>query len=108
VTPYAEALQSFNRYIGEHTAELLLDPQMHALGHICRATIHEATAEIARLRAELDRYQGREIFYVTEDQAADACLSLAATGTAAGAVVRATDTGREWVLTPGRDWLPRS
>ena len=104
--PYADAHAAFNRYVSEHTAELLLDPEMHALAHVTRLTIREADAEIARLRAELDRYHGREIFYCTDGQAADARRSLAPVASP-GSVVRATDTGSEWVLTPGRDWLPR-
>lgn len=106
-TPYAEALQAFNAYVSQHTAELLLDPALHALAHQARAVTREADAEIARLRAELDRYHGREVFYCTAGQAPAARSSLAPSAPP-GSVVRATDTGQEWQLTPSRDWLPRS
>jgi hypothetical protein len=67
------------------------------------AVIIEADAEIARLRIELDRYQGRRVLFTTDaalDQAA-----IASMDEEPGTILRATDTGRELVLADGT-WEP--
>lgn len=56
---------------------------------------------IARLKGELDGYQGHQVFFATEAHA----IAIAAGSTEVsqpvspedGTVLRATDTGREWV-----------
>jgi hypothetical protein len=68
------------------------------------AQLREARTEIARLQAELDSYQGRTVLHTT-----DANLLAAAvisTDEPEGTVLRATDTGRELVLTGGQ-WSER-
>jgi predicted ATPase len=104
---YAVAAQAFRQFCGQLPVQrlLLTGPEVHALGHLASQAIAEAGAEIARLKAQLDRYQGREVFYCTD---ANAPFALASVGAApVGTVVRATDTGREWELTV-TGWEPRT
>lgn len=63
------------------------------------AVILEADAEIARLRIELDRYQGRTVMFCTDAQL-DAA-AIASLDAEPGTILRATDTGRELVLADG-------
>lgn len=67
-------------------------------------TIAEQDAEIARIQAELDAYQGRTVMFCTEAQMDGVMLSCL--DEPDGTVLRATDTGRELVLAD-HTWLPR-
>jgi hypothetical protein len=71
-----------------------------------RRQLAEARAEIARLRAELDRYQGREVYYTTSHHLVESLAALPTDDLPPGTVVRATDTGQEWELVPGRPQGP--
>jgi len=61
-------------------------------------------AGIARLNAELDRYQGRQVLHTTEAHLDDA--ALASLDEPDGTILRATDTGRE-LLFHGGTWGER-
>lgn len=66
----------------------------------------EKNSEIARLKAELDSYQGRKVMFTMERAAPVAMTSMSANpeayGLEEGVILRATDTGREWVFREGR------
>lgn len=69
-----------------------------------RAELAALRTERDQLRAELDRYQGREVLHCTEaamDQAALASLDVAD-----GTILRATDTGKELLMYQGT-WAER-
>jgi hypothetical protein len=68
------------------------------------AQLREARAEIARLKAELDGYQGRTVLHTTDANMMAA--AVVSTDEEEGTVLRATDTGRELVLTGGH-WAER-
>jgi hypothetical protein len=68
-----------------------------------------AFTTIARLRIELDKYQGRDVHFATEAH----CVAIVAGSTSVSApsagefaVLRASDTGREWEMRDGR-WRDR-
>lgn len=88
----------------EHRLAILWNAETHALCHIASEVISEQDAEIARLRGELDGYQGRAVLHCTDAQMDTAMLD--SLGEADGTILRATDTGRELVLSDGC-WLPR-
>jgi hypothetical protein len=64
----------------------------------------EAEGEIARLSAELDSYQGRQVLYCTDAQLDTA--AIASLDSPDGTILRATDTGRE-LLMHGGTWAER-
>jgi hypothetical protein len=79
----------------------------------------EKNAEVQRLNAELDGYRGHQVFHATEAQALQIAAAgapddlrfgsqgvLVPPGAADGAILRATDTGREWVKR-GENWEDR-
>jgi hypothetical protein len=88
----------------EHQLAILMHAETHALSHVASAVIREQEAEIERLRGELDGYQGRSVLFCTEAQMAAAAMS--SLDEPDGTVLRATDTGRELVLS-GRTWTAR-
>jgi len=71
------------------------------------ARVRDLTARNAQLRGELDRYRGHQVFH---------CLDRDLEGLTAdpgnfrdaspGAVLRATDTGREVQLAADGQWVP--
>lgn len=72
------------------------------------AAIGDAEAEIAQLKAQLDQYEGRKVFYtraVIFDQHRQE-LTAAQAELEPGCVLRATDTGREETW-DGTSWSPR-
>ena len=88
----------------QHRLAILWNADTHALCHIATAVIREQSAEIERLKGELDGYQGRAVLHCTE--AAMDTAAMASLDEADGTVIRATDTGRELVLVD-HTWLPR-
>jgi hypothetical protein len=60
--------------------------------------LQEAAGEIARLKAGLDRYEGREVKYGMERYLQSAISDGSMPGCAVGTIARATDTGAEWEL----------
>jgi len=68
------------------------------------AELADARAENARLRAELDRYQGRQVLYCTDAHLDEAALDSMDAPLAAGTVLRATDTSRELIFHEGTWW----
>jgi hypothetical protein len=61
--------------------------------------LHDKTQEIARLKAELDAYQGREVIYGMERYIQSEISDGALPEKPVGSIARATDTGREWERT---------
>ena len=104
---YAEALAAYHSLVYAMTAEILTDARLATLASVTSTLASHATSEHARLRAELDRYQGREVHHCTDASLEDAAQTLTHDA-APGTVVRATDTGRELLLTPHHTWVPRS
>ena len=88
----------------EHQRTILFSADTAALVHIADHVIGEQAAEIERLKAGLDGYQGRTVLHCTEAQMDTA--ALASLDEADGTILRATDTGRELVLAD-RTWLPQ-
>jgi hypothetical protein len=84
--------------------QLLVNPLAMMIYRLAEKVMTEQQATIARMRAELDNYQGRSVLHCTEAQMDTA--ALAALDEPDGTILRATDTGTELVL---RDhtWLPR-
>ena len=78
-----------------HLAELLTDPLAYAMAHAATQALTLQQEQIARLRAELDRYQGRTVYHCTDAQLSAAMAQCK--DAQAGDIVRATDTGREFV-----------
>lgn len=78
-----------------HLAELLTDSLAYAMAHAATQVITRMQEEIAGLRAELDRYQGRTVYHCTEAQLSAAMAQCLDAQT--GDIVRATDTGTEFV-----------
>lgn len=60
--------------------------------------------ENQRLRNELDAYQGRTVFFTTDGHLDEAMI--ASFDAEPGTVLRATDTGRELILTAAGGWEP--
>ena len=65
------------------------------LVHAARAVIAEREAEVASLKAQLDGYQGRTVYFCTDSQLGTAAEQM--DGAEPGTILRATDTGRELV-----------
>jgi hypothetical protein len=105
VNNYSDAVGDWHRWTAEHTAELLTEPLAHACAHLANEVIHECIGEIARLRADLDKYHGRTVHHCTEAQMQSASAQLALT-VMTGEILRATDTGREWIFREG-SWVER-
>ena len=101
----SEHAQAFRAWCRGHQAALLADPQLHALGYLAHRALSEAAVHIAQLRAQLDRYTGREVHYTTDAHLDEAATSISLWAPP-GTIVRATDTGRELELTP-TGWEPR-
>lgn len=97
-SPYSDAITAWHHWTAEHTAELLTDPAAHACAHLANTVIHEVVGEVIRLRDELARYQGRSVFHTTEDRMAEAVGQVP--DARPGDILRATDTGREWIAEP--------
>lgn len=99
----------WREFTDAHLAELLADSLAYALGAVAARALTAQQTEIARLRAQLDRYQGRTVFHCN-----DAHLDAVAAGQPAltpdarpGDILRATDTGREMQYRGGGEWVPR-
>lgn len=103
-TPLEQALAGFQDYLLTHQLALLMSGEMAATAHLAQAVFREYRAEIARLRSELDAYQGRRVLFCTEAQMDMAALQ--SLDEDEGTIIRATDTGRELVLSGGT-WEPR-
>ena len=95
-------LAAWSLWIHEHAAEILLDPQLHALALASRRAIGEANAHGARLSAELDRYLGRAVHHTTAAHLIATLAALPTDDLAPGTIVRCTDTGEEYEFAPGR------
>ncbi|HYK70461.1 MAG TPA: TilS substrate-binding domain-containing protein [Streptosporangiaceae bacterium] len=102
---YTQARAVFHAWTAAHAAEILTDPHLEALARQALALDAEAAAEVARLQAQIDRYQGTVVYHCTEAHAADAMITL--TDAPEGAIVRATDTGAEWQRQGDGTWEPR-
>ena len=92
-TPAAQ----FEEVCATLTGEILTQPAAAALATAGRRAIAAHMETIAQLREQLDRYQGRTVYHCTQAQAEQLLASLG-TDSEPGAILRATDTGREWVL----------
>lgn len=64
----------------------------------------DARAENARLRTELDRYQGRQVMHTTEAHMDEA--AMASLDEPDGTILRATDTSKELLMYQGT-WAER-
>jgi len=98
------AREAWDREVSRLRPEIMRDAVADALRKMAGRVFAEQDAEIARLNAELDRYQGRQVLYTTDahlDTAAIASLDAAD-----GTILRATDTGRE-LLMHGGTWAER-
>jgi hypothetical protein len=84
------------RAIGEQDAEIAR----------LRRQDRDQASEIARLRAGLDAYQGAVVMHCMERDMARIIGEGQLEAAADGAILRATDTGRELILRGGT-WLPR-
>lgn len=91
-------------FTDEHLAELLTDSLAYAMAHAATKIITQMQEEIAGLRAELDRYQGRTVYHCTDAQMAAAAIGC--TDARPGDILRATDTGRE-LIREGGAWVSR-
>jgi hypothetical protein len=103
-------LAAWSTWVHEHAGEILADPLLHSLALASRKAIGEANVAEARIRAELDRYQGRTVYHCL-DRDLDRAVQYPEqfSDLVPGSVARATDTGREleW-RGPGGGWQPRS
>lgn len=97
-----QAWREVVRAVGD---ELLTNPAAHALWHVGERLYHELTVENHELRAELAAQRGVTVLLCMERDMATA-RDVAAADADEGTVLRATDTGREWVFTAGA-WLER-
>ena len=102
---FGEAVAAWNAETLRLAGEILVDPVAYALCHRTQHIVTEATAEIARLRAELDLYQGRQVLFCADGQLAAAAEQV--TDAIPGTILRATDTGRELMLSRAGIWEPR-
>ena len=102
---YSELVAAWHSQTARLAGEILVQPAAYALATIAQEIIAEGTTEMARLKGELDRYQGRQVLYATDARLEQ--VSEQVDGAQPGTVLRATDTGRELQL--GRDggWSPR-
>lgn len=66
----------------------------------------EKEAEIARLKAELDRYEGREVRHGLERYIQSSLSDGSIPAERDGTILRATDTGAEWEC-QGGEWKVR-
>lgn len=89
-TPMAQ----WREFTDLHLAQLLTDSLAHAVATAATKVLTAQQEEIARLRAELDRYQGRTVYHTTDAQLSAAMAQCKDART--GDIVRATDTGREF------------
>ncbi len=100
----------WREFTNAHLAELLADSLAYALGQAATRALAAQQAEIARLRAQLDRYLGRMVFHCADshlDAAADE-WPHGAVEVRPGDILRATDTGRELEYRgPEAGWQPR-
>lgn len=103
----AVAVAAFYAQNADLAGEILTQPAAHAIATRAGHAIGALTTEIARLRSELDRYQGRTVQHCTAASAAEAGV-VAARDCPAGTILRATDTGQEWELSPTGSWEPRT
>lgn len=94
----------WHRLKGQYMMEILRNPVMHYLVTGADQVIAYQAAEIARLRGELDNYQGRMVLHCTEANLDEAMII--GLDSDEGTILRATDTGREMEL-HGGTWLPR-
>jgi hypothetical protein len=79
-----------------------ITPQMHEQAfRLAFQALAGKDAEIARLKAELDRYEGRDVRHGLEryiqSQLSDGAIAPEKDGT----ILRATDTGAEWECQDG-------
>jgi hypothetical protein len=103
--PYSALVREWERATAHHASEILSDPLTYALAHLTSRLIIEATAEISRLKSQLDGYAGRQVLHCARGQW-DAILPTLGDA-APGTVLRATDTGEELELDRLGHWLPR-
>jgi hypothetical protein len=104
---YGAALARYYRWVHEHAAEILTTPDLETLARYSQAALGEAATAVAQLRAQLDAYAGRTVYHTTAAALQRLLADPAALASCApGDILRATDTGQEWVRTPG-GWLPR-
>lgn len=101
VNTYREAWGSAKQM---HMPLLAVNLAARDLAWVADHAIAELAAEIERLTAELDGYQGRTVIHCTAGQLDQAMM--ASLDEADGTVLRATDTGQEMVM-HDRTWLPR-
>lgn len=98
---------AWSAWIADHSPEILRDPLLHDLALASRRALGERAAEIARLKAQLDGYLGRQVQHCTSANAAVAGAVLIRDRAPLGTLLRATDTGQEWELT-ATGWEPRT
>lgn len=94
------ARKAWNAETHRLRGEILRDAVAYALEHIALQVFAEYEAEIARLKAELDQRLHRNVLHVMERYARQAQESSMTEPE--GTIMRATDTGREWVFAGGR------
>jgi len=104
-TDVQKAREAWDAELSRLRGVLLYDAPASAIAHVAARVFQEYEAEIARLKAELDEAQGTHVLL---------CMSIhmfaaavASTGEQPGTVLRATDTGAEWVLNEDHIWNPR-
>lgn len=107
----ADLQAQWREFTDARLADLLADSLAYAVARAATQALTAQQSEIARLRAQLDRYQGRTVFHAT-----DANLDAVARGlpddrpdARLGDILRATDTGRELEYRgPDAGWQPRA
>lgn len=89
---------------GRYMLEILRNPVAHAVMTGADQVIHQQAMMIAQLAMELDRYQGHQVLHCTDAQLDN--VAVQSLDEPDGTIIRATDTGRELVMS-GRTWMPR-
>ena len=104
---FLEDLASSTTHAEQHDLLVSIVSRMDGFEqHPVAVILLEKNSEIARLKAELDSYQGRKVMFTMERAAPEAMTSMSANpegfGLEEGVILRATDSGREWVYREGR------
>ncbi len=106
--PHADvrkAREAWDAELARLRGVIMYDAAASAIAHLAARVFTEYEAEIARLRAELDEATGARVLLCPAVHMFAA--AVASTGEEPGTILRATDTGEEWVLGEDHTWNPR-
>ena len=101
-----EALTAWAVIKAEHMGFLLTDATAHAIAIVADTAVRSLAADRQRLLAELDGYRGHQVFHALDRDLDGLAGDPAVLADAVpGAILRATDTGRELRLGGDGAWV---